>query len=270
VNAEENSMNTTIGFSTRSLAVPGLGAVTVSVDERGEGQPFLLLHGGAGPQSMAGFAGLLADSQPGRVLTPVHPGFDGTPRPDALTTPAALAAVYRTLLDDLDIDDVTVIGGSIGGWIAAELALLASPRVSGIVLVSAVGIEVEGHPVTDVSTLTLPENMALSYYNPGPFIPDLSTFTDEQKAGMAANSAALALYSPTNTDTTLLGRLNRIEIPTLVISGEADQIAAPEYGRAFAEAIHFARYVLLPKTGHMPMIETPELLLATIQNPYND
>ncbi len=263
-------MDTTVCTVKRSLDVPGVGAVEVSFDERGEGQTFLLLHGGAGPQSMAGFSALLADREQARVLTPVHPGFNGTRRPQTLTTPAGLAAVYAALLEDLEADDVTVIGGSIGGWIAAELALLASPRVSGVVLVGAVGIEVNGYPVTDVSSLTLPEVMALSYHNPGPFIPDLAAFTDQQKAGMAANRAALALYSPTNTDPTLLGRLPRIEIPTLVISGEADRIALPEYGRAYADAIHFARYVLLPGTGHMPMIETPELLLATIQNPNND
>ncbi len=264
-------MNTTAATtSTKKLAVPGTGGVEVTVGDQGQGQPFLLLHGGAGPQSMAGFGRLLAESEPARVLTPIHPGFHGTPRPDTLTTPAGLAAVYAALLDDLGVDDVTVVGGSLGGWIAAELALLASPRVSGIVLVGAIGIEVDGHPVTDVSNLTLPQVMALSYDNPEPFIPDLSTLTADQKTTMAANRAALALYSPTNSDPTLLGRLKGIEIPTLVISGEADQIAVPEYGRAYAEAIHFARYVLLPGTGHMPMIETPELLLATIQRPYRD
>jgi pimeloyl-ACP methyl ester carboxylesterase len=259
-------MTTAVSSSTSKLTVPGIGDVEVIVEQRGEGQPFLLLHGGAGPQSMTGFAALLAEKEKARVLTPIHPGFGGTSRPDSLSTPAGLAAVYRTLLDELGLDAVTVIGGSIGGWIAAELALLDSPRVRGIVLVGAVGIEVEGHPVADVSALTLPDVMSLSYYDPAPFIPDLSTFTDQQKADMAANRAALARYAPTNTDPTLLGRLAKITIPTLVISGEADRIAGPEYGRAFARAIHFARYVLLPETGHMPMIETPELLLTTIQN----
>jgi pimeloyl-ACP methyl ester carboxylesterase len=253
---------------TLTLTVPGIGQVEVEVEveDRGQGRPFLLLHGGAGPQSMAGFAALLAEREPARVLTPVHPGFAGTPRPGALSTPAGLAAVYRALLDELGLDDVTVIGGSIGGWIAAELALLDSPRVSGIVLVGAVGIGVPGHPVTDVSALSLPEVMALSYHNPAPFIPDLAAFTGQQVAAMAANRAALALYAPTSSDPTLLGRLNDIKIPTLVISGESDRIASPDYGRAYAEAIHCARYILLPGTGHMPMIETPELLLTTIQN----
>lgn len=259
-------MTAVLSTSTRTLSVPGIGDVDVTIDERGSGQPFLLLHGGAGPQSMAGFAALLADSTGAHVLTPVHPGFAGTPRPAGLTSPRGLAAVYRTLVEELDLDDVTVIGGSIGGWIAAELALLDSPRVSGVVLVGAIGIEVEGHPVRDISTLTLPELMALSYHDPAPFLPDPGALTEPLKAAMAANRATYAAYAPTGSDPGLLGRLNGISIPTLVISGVSDQIAVPEYGRAFARAIHFARYELLPGTGHMPMIETPQLLLDTIWN----
>ena len=263
-------MSTTAQTRVDTVDVPGIGKVEVTSEDLGRGQTFLLLHGGAGPQSMARFARLLAASLPARVLTPVHPGFTGTPRPAGLTTPSGLAAVYRALLDELGVDDVTVVGGSIGGWIAAELALLASPRISGVVLIGSVGFEVDGYPIPDTSAMTLPEVMALSYHDPRPFIPDVSAFSDEQRAAMAANRDALALYAPSMSDQTLLKRVEGIDIPTLVISGVADQIAVPEYGRAIADAIHFARYVLLPGTGHMPMIETPDLLLTTLMNPNND
>jgi pimeloyl-ACP methyl ester carboxylesterase len=76
-------------------------------------------------------------------------GFGGTPRPEALTTVPALAQLSVSLIDALDLDDVTVIDSSVGGWVASEVALLGSPRVSGLVLVDAVGIEVDGHPVAD-------------------------------------------------------------------------------------------------------------------------
>ena len=141
---------------------------------------------------------------------------------------AGLAALYRGLLDDLGLEDVTVIGNSVGGWIAAEMALLGSPRISGIVLLDAVGIEVEGHPVADVSGLSLPEIQALSFHDPTPFRVDPATIPDAQKAIMAANGAALAVYagSPAMADPTLLGRLSGIAIPTLVLWGESDQIVA--------------------------------------------
>ncbi|HEY2576168.1 MAG TPA: alpha/beta hydrolase [Streptosporangiaceae bacterium] len=107
---------------------------------------------------------------PGPVLA--GPGFDGTPRPGALASVTGLARLYAALLDRLDVWDVTVIGNSVGGWIAAELALLNNPRVSGAILINAVGIEVEGHPVTDISRLSPQQVMALSFHDPGRFTSD--------------------------------------------------------------------------------------------------
>jgi pimeloyl-ACP methyl ester carboxylesterase len=261
-------MTTTAVSSTRTLDIAGLGAVELTVEERGDGQPFLLLHGGAGPQSVAGFAQLLADRGHNRVLTPTHPGFGGTPRPDGLSSAAGLAVLYRALLDDLGLEDVTVIGNSVGGWIAAEMALLDSPRISGIVLLDAVGIEVEGHSVADVSGLSVPEIQALSFHDPTPFRVDPATIPDAQKAIMAADGAALAVYagSPAMADPTLLGRLSGVALPTLVLWGESDRIVEPAYGKAYAGAIHWARFEVLPATGHMPQMETPELVLQSIRS----
>src|SRR2546421_10612182 len=87
--------------ATQSLTVDGVGPVDVSFTERGAGRPFLMLHGGAGPPSVSGFADLLAETEKGRVITPTHPGFSGTPRPDARGTPRPLALVYAAPLDPL-------------------------------------------------------------------------------------------------------------------------------------------------------------------------
>src|SRR3954466_15435792 len=90
---------------------------------------FLLLHGGAGPMSVAGFAALLSESAPAaRVLAPAHPGFDGTPRPPEMTTIRGLAAHYAALLDELGLDDVCVVGNSIRGWVAARAGPPPTPR----------------------------------------------------------------------------------------------------------------------------------------------
>jgi pimeloyl-ACP methyl ester carboxylesterase len=148
---------------TYTVPVTGLDPVEVTVNDYGAGQPFLLLHGGAGPQSVTGFAELLATTHDVRVLVPVHPGFAGTPRPDGLTGVRALAALYNGLIDQLGLDDVTVIGNSIGGWIAAEIALLRSPRVSGLVLIDAVGIDVPGHPVADFFSMPMDEVFARAF-----------------------------------------------------------------------------------------------------------
>ena len=117
--------------TTRTVPVDGIGPVPVTVTERGQGRPFLLLHGGAGPQSVDGFATVLAGSG-ARVITPLHPGFGGSPRPDGLATMGGLAQLYVSLLGQLGLTGVTVIGNSIGGWIAAEIAVLNSPRVEAV------------------------------------------------------------------------------------------------------------------------------------------
>ena len=259
-------MTTTAVSSTRTVNVAGIGPVELTVEERGHGKPFLVLHGGAGPQSVAKFAQLLAEKGSNRVLTPTHPGFGGTSRPERLDNVAKLAALYLTLVDDLGLEDVTIMGNSVGGWIAAEVALLGSARISDIVLLDAVGIEVEGHPVADVSGLSMPEIQALSFYDPTPFRVDPATIPDAQKTVMAANSAALAVYagSPAMADPTLLGRLGGISIPTLVLWGESDQIVPPAYGEAYAAAIPGARFEVFPATGHMPQMETPALVLDAV------
>ena len=94
-------MTTNAVSITKTLNVAGFGPVELTIEERGDGQPFLLLHGGAGPQSVAAFAQLLAEKDSPRVLTPTHPGFGGTPRPNGLHSVAGLAALYVGLLDDV-------------------------------------------------------------------------------------------------------------------------------------------------------------------------
>jgi pimeloyl-ACP methyl ester carboxylesterase len=248
-----------------NLKLDGVGPVDLTVDEQGEGRPFLLLHGGGGPGTVAGFGALLAGSRPARAISPTHPGFGGTPRPEALHTVAGLAGLYVALLDQLGLDDVTVVGNSIGGWIAAEMALLASPRVSGIILVNGVGIQVPDHPIADFFSLTMDQVTQLSYHDPDRFRIDPATLPPAAQAGMAGNRATLAVYAGTAmSDPTLAGRLSVVETPTWVLWGDSDQIVDPDYGRAFAAAIPSARFQLLTDTGHMPQLETPDQLLQAI------
>lgn len=248
-----------------SLTIPtSFGDVPLTADERGSGRAVVILHGGAGPASVSGFADLLADSTGTRVIVPTHPGFGGTPRPEALTTIAGLAEVYAGLLDALDLEDATVIGNSMGGWVAAELALRHSTRLGRFALVDAVGIEVDGHPVADSLQ---PEQLAeYSWYDPSkaPSL-DPAKLPPAAREIFAGNRAALALYGGSMTDPTLLGRLAGVDVPALVLWGEADRIADADYGRAFAAAMPGARFELLPRTGHVPQMETPETLLEALR-----
>lgn len=254
-------------MSTESVLVvtTSLGEVPVAVSARGSGAPMLLLHGGAGPASVAPFADLLAERTGARVILPTHPGFGGTPRPATLATVRALAELYLGLLEALDLEGVTVVGNSLGGWIAAEIALRHPRRVRGLALVDAVGIEVPGHEVADIFALTPAQIAERSYADPSTaVIPDVAALPPAAQQIALGNRESLKVYGGGMTDPGLRARLGAIDVPTLVLWGEADRIADVDYGRAYAAAIPGARFVLLARTGHVPQVETPGALLDAL------
>jgi pimeloyl-ACP methyl ester carboxylesterase len=246
---------------TYDLRVGSVDPVQVTIQDRDRTRPFLLLHGGGGVATMAGFADLLAARTHSRVLLPTHPGFGGTPKATGLTDVTALARAYVTMLEQLDITDVTVLGNSFGGWLAAEIALQHSPRVSAAVIVDGVGIAVEGHPITDVRGMSLAEIQAHSWHDPSkaPAPPSAGG------TGPSPDVQALVGYTgPAMTDPTLLSRLGGLDLPVHVVWGESDGIVDPDYGKAYAAAIPMATFTLLSGTGHLPQLETPEELLGAL------
>jgi len=220
------------------------------------------LHGGGGPQTVAGLAAGLSKAH---VLVPTHPGFAGEPRPEWFDSIDDLAFAYLDLLERLNLRDVLVIGSSMGGWVASAMALRdTSRRLRGLVLINAAGILVEGHPVADVSSLTPDELSALSFHNPAPFRVEL---TPEQIEGRKANLRALAVYDQGlgSSDPKLRRRLSDVRIPVLVAWGESDRVMDAEYGRAYAQAFPNARFELIPEAGHLPQIEQPERLITLVR-----
>ncbi len=126
----------------------------VTIDQQGEGRPVVLLHGGGGPPSMGPLPSALSEDF--EVIAPVHPGFAGTPRPEWYNRIDDIALSYLQLLEQRDLRDVLVVGSSIGGWIASETAVREHERISGTVLLNAVGINVEGIELADFFSLTAP------------------------------------------------------------------------------------------------------------------
>jgi pimeloyl-ACP methyl ester carboxylesterase len=240
--------------------------LTVSLDQRdGTGRTVLVLHGGAGPRSVAGLAGVLPGDP--YVLTPTHPGFDGQPRPAWFDSVSDLAVAYLDLLDLLELDRVLVVGSSIGGWIAAEMATRdTSGRIAGTVLLNAVGVDPAAGRLTDTRGLNPVRLGELAFVDPA-FRLDPSTLTDEQRAAGLANQQTLAVYAgePFMYDPKLRHRLHRATAPALVVWGEEDGIATVEYGRSFAEAFPKGRFVSAPKAGHFPHIEAADVTAAAIE-----
>jgi pimeloyl-ACP methyl ester carboxylesterase len=260
-------MNAT-AMTTRTLQL-GNG-LEITIDERGDaagsgGTGVLLLHGGAGPRSVAGLAGAL--SEHGYVVTPVHPGFDGTPRAPWLDSVGDLADAYLDLLAELKLDAVMVIGNSIGGWIASEIALRdIEGRVKSVVLINATGIRPD-HPeqVVDIRGMGPAEIGKLSFHNPA-LLPNPATLTDGQRAGAAANQQAMAIYGGADFffAPKLRRRLHRVTVPVLVAWGEEDGIFPAEYGRAYAGAFRDGHFTAIVAAGHMPQIEQPGAVLRAI------
>jgi pimeloyl-ACP methyl ester carboxylesterase len=242
----------------------------VTFDERGDaagsgGTGVLLLHGGAGPRSVAGLAGAL--SEHAYVVTPVHPGFDGTPRVPWLDSVADLADVYLDLLAELKLDAVMVIGNSIGGWIASEMALRdIDGRVKSLVLINATGIRPDSpDQVVDIRTLAPAAIGKLSFHNQA-LVPNPATMTDEQRAGMAANQQAMAVYGGEDFffAPKLRRRLHRVTVPVLVAWGEEDGIFPADYGRAYAGVFSNGHFKAIAEAGHMPQLEQPGAVLGAI------
>ncbi len=152
------------------------------------------------------------------------------------------------------------------GFAGSELAVRDTTRLGSIVLVDAVGIQVDGHDIADVFPLTPDELSALSYHNPAAFRIDPATLSPDQVAARAANFQALGVYGqePGMRDPKLRRRLGRVRIPALVVWGESDGVVDADYGRAYAQSLPNARFTLIPEAGHVPQIEQPERLLTLV------
>ena len=253
--------------STRIVPLPGGLSVTIQeFGENTEGTGVLILHGGAGPRTVAGISSALSEHV--YVVTPTHPGFDGTPRPEHFDTVADLAIAYLDLLDTLDLKGVMVIGNSVGGWIAAEMALRDNQgRIGALTLLNTVGIHAHmvENRVVDPRTMTPSDVSQLSFSKPE-FRPDFASFTDEQRAAAGANQKTLAIYGGTHFthDPKLRGRLHRVTVPVLVVWGEEDGIAPLKYGRGYADAFPNGHFTPIADAAHFPQIEALGATLGAI------
>ena len=230
------------------------------VDILGSGPPLLLLHGGGGPVTLRAFAQRMADDF--TVMFPTHPGFDGTPRPQDIANVRDLARIYAAVLADGKIKNLVVVGFSMGGWLAAELAASYPDQVASLILVDAVGIATAGQEVRNLNGMPPAEIADYSYHTPEKFRIDTSCMSPEALAAMKANFATLAVYAEHHymQDPDLSGRLANIRAATLVLWGESDRVVTPDYGRAYAASIPGAAFEIIPECGHLPQLEQPARL----------
>jgi pimeloyl-ACP methyl ester carboxylesterase len=237
-----------------------IGNIELTGTRKGSGSPILLLHGANGPASNGPLAERLAKNH--TVLAPVHPGFADCPDAADLDTVDDLAYLYLDLLEQEKLNDVTVIGHSMGGWIAAEIAVKTTARIARLVLIDAVGVRFGGPTDVEIADLfaMLPADRAKIAYHDPKYIMDPSKLTDADKLAMQRSAQATARYAwePYLHNPKLKQRLRRIDKPTLVVWGNQDRIVGPEYGKKYAAAIPGARFVSFDNCGHVPQVEQAE------------
>ncbi|MFE7773565.1 alpha/beta fold hydrolase [Streptomyces sp. NPDC057445] len=237
----------------------------LTLTEAGTGRPCLILHGGGGPATVVGLADHLAQTM--HTITPTLPGWNGAPRPAWLTGIDDLAIAYLNHLQDLRLRDVLVVGSSIGGWAAAEMAVRdTAGLITGLVLIDAVGVQVEGEPITDFFALDARGVAEYAWHDSDRFYVDPADVPAGRLAVRQANQAAMQVLAgdPYMHDPKLLRRLRRVDLPTLLLWGESDRIVTPAYGAAFADAFPDGRFQVVPEAGHLPQVEQPEATFALI------
>ena len=209
------------------------------------------------------FADRLAERY--EVIQPVHPGFAGTPIPEHFDNIQDLIFLYLDLIDELNLENTILAGFSMGGWLAAEIAAINTKRFSKLVLVDSVGIKPGGpfdRDIADVFAISPNEHTRISWHDPSK-APDPRNMNDEELQIFASDRIAHGLdtWEPYMHNPKLQYRLHRIDIPTLLIWGEGDQVVKPSYGEAFRDLISNSRMVVIPDAGHSPHVEQPEAFI---------
>ncbi len=247
-----------------------INGIDLDITEQGSGAPLLFLHPG---HPLGRFTSdepaLAALAKSFRVIAPTHPGFGHANAPDWMTSIDDLAYLYLDLLEALDLNDTVLVGASLGGWIAAEIAVKSTSRLSRLVLANPVGIKIgdrETRDFVDIYGIFDKEIAERAYADPSVGTPDIPSLSDETLFHMARSREATARYawSPYLHNPKLKSRLHRIDIPTLVLFGEADRITREGYCSAYADCIPGAQFIPMKGAGHFPHKETPNAFAEAV------
>ena len=246
-----------------------LGALSIELTRRGSGTPLLLL---SGEEELERDSAVVADlAKDHEVLIPSPPGFGKSERPDWITNPDDFAYIYLDLIEKLGLSHTPVVGFSLGGWIAAEMAVKDDSYISRLALVDPYGVKLGGpfdRDIQDIWLLHPSKVAALKWRNLEKGKRDFTAMPDADLAIVAHNTESFARFcwDPYMHDPKLKHRLHRIKVPTLLIWGEEDGVTPVNYGRGYAELVPGARFKAIPEAGHYPHLEQPEAFIETLRN----
>jgi pimeloyl-ACP methyl ester carboxylesterase len=241
-------------YSQERFTINGVDTV---VQFAGEGEPLVYLHGAG---TVTGFDALLPLADRFRLIVPFHPGFGASADDPTIDDVHDYRRHYLELFDELGLEELSLIGHSMGGWIGAHFAADHAERVRRLVLVAPVGLKVDEHPTADIFTIPGPELGAwlsndLSVFEGHVPVPPTPEFLAD---GYRETTSAARVLWARPYDLKLARWLHRLTMPTLILWGEADRIVPAGQAPVWAQLVPAAEVKVLPGVGHLVFDETPE------------
>ncbi|MEI9997459.1 MAG: alpha/beta hydrolase [Rhizomicrobium sp.] len=243
------------------------GAFDVRCWTGGSGSPLLYLHGFECHPGAAPFLAKLAERH--AVAAPEQPGYGSSTGLEHVRDIHDLTLYYRAFVEGLGHGPVDIIGHSLGGMLAAELAILAPQYVRRLVLVSPYGLWEDSQPLPDPFVMR-PNVLAQAKW------ADPARAQSEPMAFDAAEHGSPGEYRTTNLgaasklmwpipDKGLSRRLPYLKAPTLLLGGAQDGLVPPAYDAVWRRALPHAEARRIAGAGHLPMIETESVFLDAVE-----
>ncbi len=240
-------------FTESFLTVNGC---KIRLHRGGQGAPLLYLHGVNGAGSVQPFMELLAKKYD--VLVPEHPGFGVSDEPDWLDNIHDLAYFYLDLLDQLGLDQVEVVGSSLGGWLAMEMAIREPSRFKALVLVGSAGIRIAESKPGDIFLWSAETAARNTFHHPEMVAKALSAPVDLDTSLKNRHTAAKLAWEPRLHDPMLHKWLHRLKMPVQLIWGDKDAVMPLPHGHALKKLIPQSELIILTECGHLPQLEAPQ------------
>jgi len=225
----------------------------------GSGEPLLFLHGASGAPAILPFMETLA--QRFEVLVPEHPGYGLSGEPEWLDNIHDVAYFYLDFLKQLSLDAVTLVGNSLGGWIAMEMAVRDTSRIKALVLVSPAGISAPDVQPADTFLMS-PEELARHLFHDSklaaarlaePVTPESIDISLKNR-----HTTARLAWEPRFHDPHLPKWLHRIDVPVQIIWGEQDRILPVGFANELKRLIPASQLHVMRDAGHLPHVEKPQ------------
>jgi len=233
----------------------------------GSGEPALFLHGASGVAGWIPAFQSLSDSYD--LMVPDHPTYGLSDEPDWLDNMDDLAMFYLDFLDQMDLDCVHLIGNSLGGWLALEIAVRSCTRIKSLTLVGAAGIRIKGKPIADIFMLD-PDDLVREIFVDQTYADNILglELTEVQTGIQIRNRVATARLGcqPRLFNPSLRKWLHRITVPKHVIWGDTDKIVDPAYAAEFGKVIAGSQVTMIENAGHLPHVEKAEPFVAAVND----